>query len=114
MTRAGEQAFRDHFAKEDAKNIPQSVRLAVLHRDGGQCQLCGTSGENRLQLHHVIYRSHGGPHLESNLVTLCFRCHADVHEGRQDVILAEIEPGVWRAFPGAPALYPQRPKVINS
>lgn len=97
-----EQVFADHFVREDPKNLSESVRLAVLHRDNAQCQLCGTSGENRLQLHHMIYRSHGGPHLEDNLVTLCFRCHEDVHAGRQDVMLAEVEPGVWRAFPGAP------------
>lgn len=97
------QWFVEHTAWEHTKNIPARVRQAVLDRDGAQCQLCGTTGENRLTLHHwYSYRSHGGPHVEENLITLCFRCHADVHEGRQDITLIEVEPGVWAAFPGAP------------
>ena len=91
----------EHLEKENPKRIPESVRLAVLHRDSYQCQLCGTSGENRLQLHHLILRSQGGKHVEENLVTLCFKCHQDVHEGRQDIMLIEVE-GVICAFPNAP------------
>jgi 5-methylcytosine-specific restriction endonuclease McrA len=91
----------EHLAKENPKQIPEVVRLAVLHRDSYQCQLCGTSGENRLQLHHVILRSQGGKHTADNLVTLCFKCHNDVHEDRQDVLLIEVE-GVICAFPNAP------------
>lgn len=111
MSVAFEQLLRDHYDREDPKNIPEAVRQAVLHRDLAQCQLCGTSGENRLQLHHVLYRSQGGRHLEHNLVTLCFRCHGDVHAGRQDVRLVEVEPGLWRAFPAAAirnSYYPKR------
>lgn len=91
----------DHFAREDRKNVPARVRQAVLDRDGG-CVLCGTSGENRLQLHHVVLRSQGGRHDADNLVVLCADCHRDVHEGRQDVALLEVEPGVVAAFPNVP------------
>lgn len=91
-----------HRAAEDPKNIPARVRQAVLDRDNAQCQLCGDGRENVLQLHHLTYRSQGGRHLEENLVTLCFRCHEDVHHGRQAILLLEIEPGVWATFPGAP------------
>jgi 5-methylcytosine-specific restriction endonuclease McrA len=87
-----------HFAAEDPKNIPERVRQAVLDRDNCQCQACGTSGENRLQLHHVEYRSQGGGHYEFNLVTLCFRCHNDVHEDRLYVELMEVWEGEWFAF----------------
>lgn len=101
-------ALRDHFEQENPKHIPERVRQAVLDRDDNQCQLCGTGGENRLQLHHVVFRSHGGDHQSSNLVTLCFRCHDDVHAGRQAVLLVEVEPGVIRVFPQAPKPYPVR------
>lgn len=84
------------------QDIPQSVRAFVLERDNEQCQLCGTGGENRLGLHHLIYRSHGGAHTPENLVVLCLRCHEDVHAGRKDILLLEIEPGVWATFPNVP------------
>ncbi len=70
-----------HVEFERRLDIPYSVRMAVLERDLYQCQLCGTGGENRLQLHHVVYRSHGGSHERENLITLCFRCHMKVHDG---------------------------------
>lgn len=94
-----------HQEFEQRLQIPERVRREVLDRDNEQCQLCGTSGANRLQLHHVIYRSHGGRHDEENLVTLCWRCHADVHEGRQGVALIELAPGVLAAFPAQPRVH---------
>lgn len=87
-----------HFAREEPKNIPASVYSAVLERDNNQCQACGTSGENRLQLHHVEYRSRGGNHCELNLVTVCFRCHRDIHEDRLYIELCEVREGEWFAF----------------
>jgi len=91
--------LREHAAKEDPKNIPASVRQAVLDRDSNQCQICGTGGENRLQLHHLTYRSHGGRHISENLVTLCYECHEAVHRGDTDLLLLEISPGKWASFP---------------
>ena len=32
-------------------------------------------------LHHVVWRSRGGPTTFENLVTLCARCHGLVHDG---------------------------------
>lgn len=98
----------DHFAREDPKQIPAKVRQAVLDRDGAQCQSCGRSGEGVLQLHHVIYRSQGGGHHPSNLVTLCFICHERVHRGDLDITLLEIAPGVYAAFPSVPPRRPRR------
>jgi 5-methylcytosine-specific restriction endonuclease McrA len=93
-----------HRERENPNNIPAAVRDAVLSRDGEQCQLCGTGGDNRLQLHHLVYRSHGGEHVSENLVTLCFRCHEDVHMKRQTILMVELEEGVYAFFPGAPGL----------
>lgn len=93
-------ASTEHSLREALATLPERVRQAVLDRDLAQCQLCGTGGENRLQLHHVEFRSQGGKHVEDNLVTVCFRCHHDIHVGKQDITLIEIEPGVWAAFPG--------------
>lgn len=93
---------RDHQEREQPRNIPASVRQAVLDRDDAQCQLCGDAGSNKLQLHHLELRSQGGTHVAENLITLCFRCHGDVHAGRQDVALYEVAPGVFAAFPAVP------------
>lgn len=48
----------------------QLCRL-VDERDGG-CIICGCP---RVDHHHVIARSLGGPDREDNLVCLCRRCH---------------------------------------
>lgn len=88
-----------HEEWEHRKNIPKEVAYAVLERDNNQCQVCGTGGENRLQLHHWrSFRSHGGSHTQDNLVTLCFRCHEKVHLHVVDVVVIEVSPGVWQAF----------------
>lgn len=97
------EAMKEHWAWEHRKNIPPDVQHAVLERDSHQCQLCGTGGENRLQLHHWLsFRSHGGPHIPENLVTLCHQCHEQVHRGEADVLLLEIQPNVWATFPAMP------------
>lgn len=44
------------------------------------CQLCGnTSGS--LHVHHIKSRGAGGDDTPENLVTLCFNCHTEVHNG---------------------------------
>lgn len=81
------------------RDIPPAARRFVLERDNYQCVACGTSGENKLQLHHWFsFRSQGGGHDAWNLVTLCFRCHHEVHAGALDVELREWKPGQWAAF----------------
>ena len=97
--------FKAHTEREKLRDIPEQVRRAVLERDEYQCQLCGTTGDNRLQLHHVVFRSHGGRHDAENLVTVCARCHEDIHTGRQGITLVEVKPGLIRAFPCTPTRY---------
>jgi 5-methylcytosine-specific restriction endonuclease McrA len=81
------------------ESIPEAVRWAVLERDGFQCQFCGTAGDNRLQLHHWRdWRSGGGGHEVSNLVTLCAWDHERVHARLQDIELREIGPEQWTSF----------------
>jgi 5-methylcytosine-specific restriction endonuclease McrA len=92
------QPMRDHLALEEPKNIPASTRERVLERDRNQCRSCGTGGENKLTLHHIVYRSQGGGHLEENLVTLCLDCHRDIHEGYLDIAYVEWYPGLFDFF----------------
>lgn len=68
--RATQGVLRDNAAK-------------VLERDGYRCRVCGLSWG--LQVHHVTFRSQGGGHETSNLVTLCGLCHTSVHDRRMRI-----------------------------
>jgi len=53
--------------------------LVVLNRDKYRCLICTT--RNFLQVHHVIFRSHGGSDVLENLATVCYTCHVKIHHG---------------------------------
>ena len=61
---------QDHSAK---RQIPDSVRAAVLLRDGARCRRCRTTVN--LEVDHIIPVSKGGKTEEANLQTLCRRCN---------------------------------------
>ena len=59
---------------------PEQYALLVkqaLRRDGYRCGSCGS--RNNLAAHHVWFRSHSGPDMLWNLITLCTSCHNGVH-----------------------------------
>lgn len=58
-------------------DIPGAVRKFCYERDLERCRLCGSNRNHHL--HHIMYRSQGGPHTPDNLITLCMDCHAVVH-----------------------------------
>ena len=53
------------------------LREQIFERDGWRCQGCGSSVN--LEVHHRRFRSQSGNDAEDNLITLCSRCHTDVH-----------------------------------
>jgi 5-methylcytosine-specific restriction endonuclease McrA len=55
----------------------ERLQQQVLWRDGWRCQCCGT--RSNLEVHHMEFRSRGGPDLECNLITLCVACHSVLH-----------------------------------
>ncbi|MEH3067020.1 MAG: DUF222 domain-containing protein [Aeromicrobium erythreum] len=55
-------------------------RTAVVNRQGGTCAGPGCRGPV-VHVHHVEYWSEGGPTDLANLIGLCPRCHAAVHQG---------------------------------
>lgn len=60
-----------------------NVKAFVLARDNHQCQ----SGQkckhsDKLHVHHIAFRSKGGTNTPSNLITLCDRCHKELHDGK--------------------------------
>lgn len=58
----------------------ESRRMAILHRDGGHCQVCGdVRPQQELHVHHKQPVSEGGTHELENLELRCADCHAEAH-----------------------------------
>lgn len=59
-----------------------NTKAYVLTRDGYTCQRCkGKSKDQRLEVHHLVFRSEHGSDEEANLLTLCKTCHDSLHAG---------------------------------
>lgn len=56
-------------------------RFEILKRDNYRCKICGN--KKKLQVHHIISLDiNESLKLENmNLITLCSKCHSDVHNG---------------------------------
>ena len=63
--------------------VPKGVEVKVLARDRKACARCGS--RLNLHLHHVVFRSMGGPNEVWNLLTVCAKDHALIHGGTLDV-----------------------------
>ncbi len=60
-----------------------NTKAKVLNRDNYTCQLCkGKHKDSKLEVHHIIFRSQNGSDDEENLITLCYTCHQDLHQGK--------------------------------
>jgi len=57
----------------------EEMRHRVLCRDGWRCQFCGAM--TNLEVHHQKFRSHAGEDKESNLISVCTKCHSSLHGG---------------------------------
>lgn len=70
------------YTEGDLKNF-YNVKQFVLKRDNYVCQNCkGKSKDNRLHVHHIIFRCNGGADHQDNLITLCKTCHNKLHTGK--------------------------------
>jgi RRXRR protein/HNH endonuclease len=66
-----------------------NTKAYVLARDGYSCQQCkGKAKDQRLEVHHVVFRNQNGSDEESNLLTLCKTCHDGLHRG--EIILKKM------------------------
>lgn len=68
---------RNGNGKWETSQVPPDVRQEVLARDR-VCRACGRYDES-LCLHHVLFRSQGGLHVASNLVSLGWSPIHDCH-----------------------------------
>ena len=61
-------------------DIPNAIRTAVEHRDGGHCRVPGCTARH-VQIHHIIHWEDGGLTVTWNLVAVCPRHHRLHHLG---------------------------------
>jgi HNH endonuclease len=64
-----------------ARHPSPAQRQALLRRDGRCCRTPGCPNRLWLELHHLKPYSVGGQTLPDNTLTLCTKCHKNVHEG---------------------------------
>ncbi len=74
--KARERKFHEEPATPSSK-----IRKRVRLRDGERCRYCGC--RTSLQVHHIVYRSEGGPDIETNLITLCDIHHRLMHSDKR-------------------------------
>jgi len=81
-------------AKDKAANWSRVCRL-VKARDR-HCRVCKSApGEHA---HHIVYRSHGGKDVPSNLLWVCGQCHQDIHAKVTLVKFLPINPSLTATF----------------
>ncbi len=61
----------------------QAAQRNGRKRDLQTCQICGSTIDP--QGHHMFYYSEGGAPSVDNIVTLCKKCHHNVHNGNIDL-----------------------------
>ena len=54
----------------------KKVYEIVAERDDYLCRVCGRKAND---VHHIIFRSHGGKDEPDNLICLCRQCHEAAH-----------------------------------
>jgi hypothetical protein len=67
-------------AASGGRRLDVELRRKIRERDGNVCRWCGKPGE---EVHHVRYRSQGGPDHPGNLVLLCGHHHRVVHGNKR-------------------------------
>lgn len=67
----------------DKSRIPDDIRQAVIERDRGGCRFPGCRLAAGIDIHHIKYRSEGGSHEMSNLISLCREHHSLVHSDKK-------------------------------
>jgi hypothetical protein len=70
--------------------------MAVLHRDGRRCRICGRNPDDNvdivLHVHHIRPWALGGATEVSNLITLCHTCHGGLEPHFDPNLYEYVEP----------------------
>lgn len=72
-----------HWGYQKGSNYGfENTKAMVLNRDNYICQNCHNKKKqkkDKMEVHHIIYKSKGGSDESDNLITLCSTCHYNVH-----------------------------------
>lgn len=71
----GNDVQRSHQA------IPPAVRLKVMRRAHGKCEVPGCRSVTNIDVHHLKFRKHGGTNALDNLAAACEAHHLAAHDG---------------------------------
>jgi 5-methylcytosine-specific restriction protein A len=75
-SRAAEKKQQDRDKERDWLRL----RKDVLARDQYRCRCCGTA--DKVDVHHIRFRSAGGDDTMQNCAALCRICHLELHAYR--------------------------------
>lgn len=64
----------------------KAQRRQLLRRDGHRCAVPGCQNSIWLNVHHIVFYADGGLTVPENLVTVCAKCHKNVHENRLKIV----------------------------
>jgi hypothetical protein len=64
-----------------ARFVTPAQRKELLRRDGYCCSTPGCPNHLWIEIHHMVFVSRHGKSLRFNLLSLCSRCHRNVHRG---------------------------------
>jgi len=68
------------YQRRKKANYPEDwseIRNYILNRDNYTCSNC--NGTKELHVHHIVPLTRGGTNNETNLATLCEKCHIMIH-----------------------------------
>ena len=68
----------------------KEVASRIRQLDGYKCAACAAQ-DQVIDVHHIVYVSNFGTHQQSNLISLCRKCHETEHKRSFDLGEAEIE-----------------------
>lgn len=100
VARLERQGITDRAAEREAalKKVAANreltrIRRAIYERDQCCCRVCKRvvafdhhNPRERMEWHHIQYRSAGGPSTVENGLTLCWKCHRFEHEHRYRIV----------------------------
>lgn len=72
--------MRTKATNERLRNEIQYKRKETIEFFGGQCEICGFSNKNILEIHHLLPLSKSGDNNWDNLSVLCPNCHRSIHD----------------------------------
>ncbi len=64
--------------------FPRKVKEDLLVACHRRCCVCHRSAGTKMQVHHIVPESRGGPNTEENGIPLCLNCYAEVASYNDD------------------------------